>query len=306
MVSAADIREDFDRDDLLDELEDDIFGDAVSDEDGGVLQPLDSSRISISGALGGSGKDSGRAFSEINARETEVRFDALIDFLKNYWPEKHRTRILINGLVRLGIRFLNAPANRRQLRFEVEEAQGRYWMSRLGKEGKEHIEAADQLLDQWAGSDLTQINIRRRRIKNGLVSVQREAARYHTASRKKDLFEELATKLPSAAYEYFQCRLEQYRILRERAEDRARGIPTADFSDLIKRIQEGSAKPSEIASSLPWPILEALWVSMQDASPDNPHWNHTERMAASAAMANARRKRNRLGLSQGSGEDDDG
>ena len=45
---------------------------------------------------------------------------------------------------------------------------------------------------------------------------------------------------------------------------------------------------------------------MQDASPDNPHWNHTERMAASAAMANARRKRNRLGLSQGPGEDDDG
>ena len=306
MVTTYEEIDELERDELLDGLEEEFFGDAVLGEGGEVLQPLDSSRVSISGALGGSGVDPGRLFSEINARETEVRFDALIDFLKNYWPEKHKTRVLVNGLVRLGVRFLNAPANRRRLRFEAEEAEARYWVSRLGKEGKEHIERADRLLDRWAAADLLQINIRRRRLKQGLAAVEHERARWHTATRKMDLFEELATQLPSAAYEYFQCRLEQYRILRERSEDRAKGIPTADFSDLIKRIQQGEAKPSEIAASLPWPILEALWVSMQDASANNPHWNHTERMAASAAMANAKRNRSRFGLNRGQSEDGDG
>lgn len=263
MATTYEEIDELERDELLDGLEEEFFGDAVLGEGGEVLQPLDSSRVSISGALGGSGVDPGRPFSEINARETEVRFEA-------------------------------------------EEAEARYWVSRLGKEGKEHVERADRLLDRWAAADLLQINIRRRRLKQGLAAVEHERARWHTATRKMDLFEELATQLPSAAYEYFQCRLEQYRILRERSEDRAKGIPTADFSDLIKRIQQGEAKPSEIAASLPWPILEALWVSMQDASPNNPHWTHTERMAASAAMANAKRNRSRFALNRGQSEDGDG
>ncbi len=306
MITAYDEIDELERDELMDGLEEEFFGDAVLRESGEVLQPLDSSRVSISGALGGASVDPGRLFSEINARETEVRFDALIDFLKNYWPEKHKTRVLVNGLVRIGVRFLNAPANRRRLRFEAEAAEARHWTGRLGKAGKEHIEAADRLLDRWAASDLLQINIRRRRLKHGLAAVEPERARWHTASRKMEVLEELATSLPSAAYEYFQCRLEQYRILRERAEDRAKGIPTADYSDLIRRIQQGEAKPSEIAASLPWPILEALWVSMQDPSPNNPHWTDTERMAASAAVANARRNRARFSMNRGQSEDGDG
>ena len=193
---------------------DDGYDDEPEDEaaggDSGLL-PLDSGSMSVSlGGGGGDGWDAATAYSRINAREAEITFTALIDFLKNYRPKQHRTTILINGLVRLAMRILNAPACRRQLRFEAEESRARYWMNRLGKDGQAPIEAADALLDRWGSADLLQIEIRHRRLRQGLAAVEPERARWYTAIRKKELAEQAATKLPSAAYEYFRCRLEQY------------------------------------------------------------------------------------------------
>ena len=287
----------------LDELLKEIPYDETDEEDGEkrpALQNLDATSMSLQvGGANGSGTDHYRQYSEINAREAEVRFDALIDFMKNYRPSSHRTRALIVGLVRLAIRFLNAPACRRQLRFEVAEARAKYWMNRLGKDGEEHIEQADRLLDLWGGADLRQIEVRDRRIRHGLDAVERERARWHTDTRKKEVAERLATRLPSAAYEYFRCRKQQYDINRERAEDEAQGVPVVDYSDVIKRIQSKDAPPAEIVTAMPWPFLEALNIAMEDAGDDNPHWTHLERMQASAALANARSKRNKYGPRDG-------
>ena len=284
---------------------DDGYDDEPEDEEAGGdpgLLPLDSGSMSVSlGGGGGDGWDAATAYSRINAREAEITFTALIDFLKNYRPKQHRTTILINGLVRLAMRILNAPACRRQLRFEAEESRARYWMNRLGKDGQAHIEAADALLDRWGSADLLQIEIRHRRLRHGLAAVEPERARWYTAIRKKELAEQAATKLPSAAYEYFRCRLEQYAIQRELAEDRAKGLVIVDFSDVIKRIHSKDAPPAEIVTSMPWPFLEAINVAMQDAGDDNPHWNHYERMAASTALANSRKSR-RWGSREGGEE----
>ena len=274
---------------------DEFYDDEPEDEEAGGdsgLLPLDSGSMSVSlGGGGGDGWDAATAYSRINAREAEITFTALIDFLKNYRPKQHRTTILINGLARLAMRILNAPACRRQLRFEAEESRARYWMNRLGKDGQAPIEAADALLDRWGSADLLQIEIRHRRLRHGLAAVEPERARWYTAIRKKELAEQAATKLPSAAYEYFRCRLEQYAIQRELAEDRAKGLVIVDFSDVIKRIHSKDAPPAEIVTSMPWPFLEAINVAMQDAGDDNPHWNHYERMAASTALANSRKSR---------------
>ena len=99
-----------------------------------------------------------------------------------------------------------------------------------------------------------------------------------------ELVEQLAAKLPAEAHEYFECRLEQYRIERERAEDRAKGIREVDFSDLIIRIQDGKATPAEVLEAAPWPFKEAFDVCVQDASEENPHWKHNERMASASAL----------------------
>ena len=281
------------REDLYDQM----YG-----EDDDDLSPLERGMMSLRVGAGEDGAfDRALAFSAINAREAKIKVDALYDFLKDYWPQSHKTKMLVNGLVRLCQRMLNAPACRRQLRFEIEESRAKYWLGRLGKPGEEHIAEADRLLDRWGAADLLQIAIRTRRIRRGLEAVERDRARWYTAMRKKELLEEMAAGLPSAAHEYFRCRLEQYNIQRERAEDRARGIPEQDCSELIKKIQDGAANAAEVLSSAPWPFKEAFDVCVQDASEENPHWKHNERMASASALG---RKQPRSRWSRRDGEDD--
>ena len=267
-----------------DEEFDEIYGDPI-DEETGALQPLDHSSIELGGMGRGSESGGQYRFSQINAGETEVRFNAIFNFLKDYRPEAKKTRTLVNGMLRLGMRFLNAPACRRQLRFEVADQQAKYWMSRVAKEDQDCIQTADGLLKNWGAADLMQRDIRHRRLIHGLGSVDGERPRFYTATRKKEGYEREATQLPTPAYEYFQARLEQYRIQRELAEDRAKGHITADFSSLIKRIIGKDANAAEIAIAIPWPIQEALWVSMQDADVDNPHWKHIESLQAGSLLA---------------------
>jgi len=261
----------------------DIY-DSSYDEDDDDLNPLERGMMSFRGVDGGGDDDNRYPFSKINAREAMITVDALYDFLKDYWPQSHRTRVHVNRLVRLCQRMLNAPANRRKLRFEIEEAKAKYWEQRLGKDSQEHIEQANLLLDRWSRASLLQMSIRRRRLANGLDAVDRDRAKWHTAQRKMELVEELAAKLSASAHEYFECRLEQYKIERERAEDRARGIREVDYSDLIVKIQDGKAKPAEVLEAAPWPFKEAFDVCVQDASEENPHWKHNERMASASAL----------------------
>ena len=118
-----------------------------------------------------------------------------------------------------------------------------------------------------------------------------ERARWYTADRKKEILEEMATRLPSAAYEYFSARKEQYHIMREEAEDRARGIASRDFSNLIRRIASGEATPAEVIVESPWPLYEAFEVAVQDVDPDNPHWTHIRQLQAATARAQQRKGR---------------
>ena len=261
----------------------DIYSDDYEDDED--LRPLERGMMQLRTGGGGDEDDDARyPFSKINAREAMITVDALYDFLKDYWPQSHKTRMLVNGLVRLCQRMLNAGANKRQLRFDIEEARAKYWMGRLSKDDQKYIERADKLLDLWSRSNLMQISIRNRRVRHDLESVENERARWHTGTRKMELLEEMAAGLPAAAHEYFQCRLEQHRIQRERAEDRARGIAETDYSELIKAIQDGTAKPAYVLANAPWPFTEAFDVCIQDASEENPHWKHNERMASASAL----------------------
>ena len=269
------------------------------------LQPLERGMMSFKTGGEDGGSDEKYPYSRIVGRQAEIKFDALYDFIKDYLPKAHRTRVLANGLVRLCQNMLNAPANRRQLRFEVEELKAKYWAGRLSKDKQDRIERADELLDRWGSADLLQIEIRLRRIRHGLEAVEHERARYHTATRKKELLEQMATRLPQPAYEYFQARREQYNIQRELAEDRARGIPAQDFSNLIRRIQDGKATEAEILMDSPWPFYEAFDVCVQEADVDNPHWDHIRQLQSAAARAQqGRRRNNRYGPREdGGGED---
>ncbi len=269
------------------------------------LRPLERGAMSLRmGSEDGDGNDR-YPYSRINALQAEIKFRALYDFIKDYLPKSHKTKVLVNDLVRLCENMLNAEANRRQLRFDLEDTRGKYWVNRAGKDGSEHIEQADRLLDRWGNADLLQILIRRQRITDGLAAVEHERSRWYTAARKKALIERMSARLPQAAYQYFNSRKEQYTIMRELAEDRAKGIPIQDFSHLITRIQEGKATEAEIIMDAPWPFFEAFNVCVQDADIDNPHWGHIRQLQASAARAQASRRRNRWSSREEEGGSDD-
>ena len=276
------------RDSENQDIYDQMYGEGEDD-----LRPLgrDMMSLKVSGADEGGGDK--YAYSKLIARQADVSFDALYDFIKDYVPKAHKVKVLCNDLVMLCQDMLNSPANRRQLRFDLQEARAEYWKQRLSKDKEDALEQADLLLDRYGSADLLQIEIRHRRITEGLAAVEHERARWHTATRKKELVRRLATRLPQAAYEYFEARKEQYTIMRERAEDRAKGIPAQDFSNLITRIQDGKATEAEILTDSPWPFFKAFAVCAQEADVDSPHWVHIRRLYAAAAEAQRRPGRNR-------------
>lgn len=270
-------------------------------EDVDELRPLERDRMNLSTAGFGPDSSSKNGFSDINKEQTELQFKALYDFLK-YVPKSHKVKVMINGLVRFCQDMLNAPACRRRRRFEEQEAQANYWKSRLSRDDQGYITEADNLLSRWGALDLLQVAIRERRLRHGLDAVEHERARWHTCVRKKELLEEIATQLPHAAHEYFNSRMEQYNIMREEAEDRAKGIPSQDFSNLIDRIEKGEASPAEVLIKAPWPFYKAFDVAVADVDPDNPHWDHIRKLQAATAQASQRRRQQR----RWSRRDDDG
>ena len=155
------------------------------------------------------------AYSAIIARETEVRFDAFIDFVRNCRPDEKLLRNIVAGLLDLAAEEWRSPACRRQLRFEIEDQKAAYWIGRLGKENEQEKAVADALLARWGTADLIMVDIRSRRLRHGLDSVERERPRWYTAMRRKEIVEQEATHIDPAAHEYFLCRLEQYSIQRE-------------------------------------------------------------------------------------------
>ena len=256
------------------------------------LRPLERERMNLS--MEGLGRDapSRNGFSDINKQQTEITFHALYDFLK-YVPKSHKVKVMINGLVRFCQDMLNAPACRRRRRFDEQEAQAGYWKSRLSADDQGYIKEADDLLSRWGQQDLLLADIRQRRLRHGLEAVEDKRARWHTAERKKELLEEIATRLPHAAHEYFCARMEQYRIMREEAEDRAKGTPSRDFSNLITRIEQGLATPAEVIIKSPWPLYKAFDVAVAEVDPDNPHWDHIRKLQAATAQASQRRRQQR-------------
>ena len=284
---------DFDIDEMVDPDDidyDDYYGRLGADDDA-ELKPLGSDRMRLSlGDIGGKSGGDRKEYSAINFAETQITFHVLYDFLR-YVPKNHNTRMLIDGLVRFSQQMFNAPAMRRRLRFEEYEAQAMYWEERANKIDAAQIKEADQLLSRWSAQDLLQVSIRARRLRHGLEAVEHERARWHTATRKKEILEEMATRLSTPAFEYFGSRMEQYRVIREAEEDRARGIAAKDLSELIKRIASGEAKPAEVIIEGPWPLGEALEVAVQDVDINNPHWDHIRQLQAATARAQARRRR---------------
>lgn len=288
----------------------------IGDPDEEALAPLDSSSIEVSGSGRGGGSDPGSqyAYSAIIQRETGVGFGAMYDWVRQNRPDEKYARNLIAGLVDLARMEWQSPACLRKMRFEEEEVKANYWLSRMGKDQAEEKENAELLLKIWGSANLVQIEIRHRRLREGLDMVDqggldgyRDRCRWYTAIKKKEIVEQQASNLNTMAYEYFRCRLEQYNIQREEAEDRAQQNPSLDYSNLLKRISLGQARSAEIVSGCPWSMNIAIFLALQNPGEKNPYWDHIERLMGGVARAvQHRSRRARRGGDAGGGDQGSG
>ena len=285
--------------------DDDLIDIDDVDEDGNRLGPIDEGSISVS-ASGDGGGSGGRAYSEIVAREAELRIDGYYGFVRSNLPDTPIGKRVVNGLMRLARRERSSQAVRRRQRFEEAEKRAEYWLKRAGDKAKEAKEQAESILQRWTEAHLVQLEIRKRRVEHGLEAVEHERARWYTADRKKQNAELDAIKLSAEAYEYFQCRLEQYHIQRESSEDTAANRPRKDITGLLERIVEGKAKPEEVFTQGPWATELGVEFAIANAGKENPHWGHIEPMHGQVAERRRPRRRRMLRMGGEGGEEEQG
>ena len=259
------------------------------------LRPLDREKLNLSVSDLGGGQSGRKDYSLINYEQTEFKFTVIYDFLK-FVPKSHKVKVMINGLVRLCQQMLFAPANRRRLRFEEQEAQAKYWQSRLSKEDQGYITEADKLLARWGRQYLLQEQIRRRRLRLGLDVVDGERARWHTCERKKEILEESGH--PAALGGLRVLRGPQGAVPHHAGGGRGPGQehsrPGLLQTDREDRVGRGPARRGDRERPLgPWPLYEAFEVVVQEVDPQNPHWDHIRQLQAATAKAMQRRGRNR-------------
>ena len=76
----------------------DIY-DPKYDGDEDDLRPLERGGMSLKMGDSGSDYEDKYPYSRINALQAEIKFAALYNFIKDYLPRAHKTKILFNGLV---------------------------------------------------------------------------------------------------------------------------------------------------------------------------------------------------------------
>ena len=243
------------------------------------LLPMEYSDLSVPGMGNGNSDKDTYAYSTMLARVVvELGISDLATFIRQYVPDEHNAKLVLQGLLDLGDRELASPACRRQLRFEEAHAQAEKWAERLGKDYVDQKEKAEELVNRWSGSNIMLTGIRLRRLRDGLGAVKPMRARWYTAMCKQELVEQEAATLHPHAYEYYRASIDAYRINREQAEDLAMHKKTQDHSILIKRLREGKATNGEVATQSPWAFITAIRFALANAGAKNPFWEHQRSM----------------------------
>lgn len=162
------------------------------------------------------------------------------------WPKDSKARKLVRRLYELGLLILNAPASLRKLRLEQSEERARYYLSQMTERERER---AAGLVHLWEQNALRQQRIRYEENRNGMDAAGCMYPEWRSAGAEMDSVEEEAAQLGLAANEYFQSRVEQFKILEEEKDEVGQYHNLPDYSDL--RRQWYAREP--ITEPLPWP-----------------------------------------------------
>ena len=186
---------------------------------------------------------------------------------------------LVEGLLGMFREHFNDPCCNRDGRLEALEELAGKWLAQMRRTGSEQAAeginlaavshwntngaaapapASDvhDLLHLWSEADAIMNRIRTFGDQFGPEHVARDYDAWIEAKASREIVEKRASSLPPPEYQYFWCRVEQFRIYAERADELAKGVVETDYTAVKKRIVAGE-EIHQLVGDLPWEYQEA-------------------------------------------------
>lgn len=208
--------------------------------------------------------------------------EKLYGFARDAKVESHLEKTAIMGVFALNDLLFDAACVNRQARYEDAEADASRWEKLIAadriKETKEDSDdktedkaddKADDvhsLLTRWseAHAFMQQVGIVEEQ--RGIDAVVHLREDYMAKKQQRDDAEMGASRLPAAWNMFFWCRVQQYKIMRERSYDLSMGYPVVDYTELKRKIADGG-NIHDLVEQMPWAYLEGyqrLTASLMD------------------------------------------
>ena len=171
----------------------------------------------------------------------------LYGFVQNSNVKTDLEASALDGAISLNDFLLDAPCLNREGRWQYEESRAQEWLKRV-----ESTDEAHRLLKRWSQAAAFMLRARVVEEQEGIDAAVPLYPKFIKMKKRRKKVYMKAAKLPPAENMYFRCRVRQYEIMNERQYDLDMGYPTADVTDLKRKLAEG-ANVHDLVPEMPWP-----------------------------------------------------
>ena len=234
------------------------------------LRPLGERGMSVVNLRSGDGKsddelEKDRGFSSLLMlifRQTQTMYG----YLRDGKIEDEHEVIALRRANNLNDFIFDAECLNREARWDEEEERAKRWQAQFGATS----EKLEELMQQWSEADAFMLQAEIYQTQHGVEAALHLHAEFLDMQKQRSDAEMEAPKLRPAEYQYFWCRVRQYKIMRERARDLALGYPTHDFKKVKQKLAEGG-NIHHLVSEMAWPWRESYHLVMSSLA-DGHSW----------------------------------
>ena len=258
----------------------------------GDLVPFNADAGAIKVNMGGRDKDSAAdvQYSGIIRYEQKFDFSIIVNFTRDYVPDTHAGKMIVQQGTSLGLWLMRCPALQRGRSLEHAEQQARQWTKRMGAKDKrtEQLDAVDKHLAKWARANMVQSRIRVDRLIYGLDYVDNDQCihDWFLADRQmRESMRQAIEELSTEGLQVFLAKVDMHQLLRAEMEDRAEHLPREDLSEWLEALKEEETTQAQLLLGAPWIIQEAAIFAMENQGAKNPHKLHLGKDAGGDAAS---------------------
>lgn len=157
---------------------------------------------------------------------------------------------------------LNAECTTRKEREEELEQRSRELKPKCDDS---ELAKIDKLLETWSQAESFIRMARVKEERDGIDAATHLYDEFSEMKKQRDSAELEAHNFSPDGQSLFWCRISRYRIIYDRNDDVALGIPTADYSD-VKRELENGADVHKLVHRMPWSFQESYYLDAKNTA----------------------------------------